>query len=399
MKHLATSARRPGAAWNRPMKHRTTSVRPGAPWSRVVLVLFAAACTAKEQPSSTTPITADARGVTLTADAPQWKYVELSVAKTGPRLPPLPLPGRVGLDPRRTATVGVPLLGRVESVLTRVGARVKQGDRLFSVRSGAFADLDRETEAARTQVNVRRRLVDRAKELLELRAAAQKDVLSAEAELKEAELALKAAEAKQRSLSVVAEGDNLFWVRSPRSGTVVELELFAGQEISPESEKAPVRLSDLDEVLVIADVPESDVRDLSVGMTVTVRPQFGDVTREGTIEYVSEVVDPRRRTVEVWVRAKNEDRGLRPNAFVEVVVPAIEASPLVLVPDAAVVTHGNQTTVFVLAAPGRLEARTVQLGRRRDGLTEVRSGLDEGTRFVSKGALLLLNQVDLASDV
>lgn len=365
----------------------------------VLVALVAAACSAKDQPASATPITADARGVTLTADAPQWKYVELSVAKTGPRLPPLPLPGRVGLDPRRTATVGVPLLGRVESVLTRVGARVKQGDRLFSVRSGAFADLDRETEAARTQVNVRRRLVDRAKELLELRAAAQKDVLAAEAELKEAELALKAAESKQRSLSVVAEGDNLFWVRAPRNGTVVELELFAGQEISPESEKAPVRISDLDEVLVIADVPESDVRDLAVAMTVTVRPQFGDESREGTIEYVSEVVDPRRRTVEVWVRVKNDDRQLRPNGFVEVVVPANEASPLVLVPDAAVVTHGNQTTVFVLTAPGRLEARTVQLGRRRDGTTEIRSGLEAGSRFVSKGALLLLNQVDLASDV
>ena len=40
----------------------------------------------------------------------------------------------------------------------------------------------------------------------------------------------------------------------------------------------------------------------------------------------------------------------------------------------------------------------MQLGRRRDGETEVRGGLEAGVRFVSRGALLLLNQVDLASD-
>ncbi|MBE2249354.1 MAG: efflux RND transporter periplasmic adaptor subunit [Myxococcus sp.] len=361
-------------------------------------VVFAAGCHDKPGAAAPPTMTADAQSLTLAADAPQWKYVELAVAAKAPRLAPPPLPGRVGLDPRRTASVGVPLRGRVESVLVRLGARVKQGERLFSVRSGAFADLDRETEAARTQVAVRRRLAERAAELYELKAAAQKEVLAAEAEQKEAELALKAAESKQRSLAVVADGDNLFWVRAPRAGTVVDLELFPGQEVGPEQDKGPLKLSDLDEVLVIADVPESDVRDLSVGQAVMVQPQFGDAARAGAVEYISEVVDPRRRTIEVWVRAQNADRLLRPNAFVQVVVAAGAASPLVLVPDAAVVTRGSQAVVFILASPGRLEARQVQVGRRRDGVTEVRTGLEAGERFVSRGALLLLNQLDLSSD-
>lgn len=363
-----------------------------------VSLVALAGCAEKSAPEAAPTITADARGVTLTPDAPQWKYVELAVAQKGPPLTPLPFPAHVDLDEKRTSNVGAPLAGRVESVEVRLGARVKVGDRLFSVRSGAFADLDRETEAARAQVEVRQRLLDRAKELYDLKAAAQKDVLTAEAELKEAVLTLKAAESKQRSLQVQAVGDNLFWVKAGRAGTVVDLDVFSGQEVTPERDKPLLRLSDLDEVLVVADVPESDVGDMKVGDVVTVRLRGGTVTRDGTITYISEVVDPQRRSVEVRVRVQNADRALRPNAFVEVVVQPDPTQQVVKVPDAAVVTEGERQVVFVSPAPGRLEPHTVVTGRRSGGEVEIRQGLEIGTRFVSKGALLLLNQVELVAE-
>ncbi len=343
-------------------------------------------------------IKSDGKSVILTDDAPQWKYVEMAVARKQPPLTPLPVPARVDLDEKRTSNVGVPLAGRVESVLVRLGTRVKAGDRLFSVRSGAFADLDRETEGARAQVAVRQRVLERVKELYELKAAAQKDLLTSEAELRESELALKAAESKQRSLQVVAEGDNLFWVKAPRAGTLVDLDVFAGQEVTPDRDKPLMRLSDLDEVLVIADLPESDVADLTVGEAITINLQSNTSTRDGTIEYISEVVDARRRTVEVRARAKNADRALRPNAFVEVLVTPDEKALTVRVPDGAVVTQGPKSVVFIATGPGQLAPTVVVAGRRSNGETEIRSGLDEGARYVSRGALLLLNQVALSSE-
>lgn len=356
------------------------------------------ACTERAAPSGPSPIQADARGVTLAPDAPQWKYVQLAVAARGAPLTSLPFPARVDLDEKRTSSIGTPLAGRIETVEVRLGARVKAGDRLFSVRSGAFADLDRETEAARAQVEVRTRLVERARELFELKAAAQKDVLTAEAELKEAVLTLKAAESKQRSLQVTAVGDNLFWVKAPRAGTVVDLDVFASQEVTPERDKPLLRLSDLDEVLVVADVPEADVADLSVDAGVTIRLRAGADTRAGTVSSISEVVDPRRRSVEVRVRAANPDRVLRPNAFVEMLVRPDPSQQVVRVPDSAVVTQGERQVVFISPAPGRLEPVPVVTGRRAEGEVEIRQGLEPGTRFVARGALLLLNQVELVAE-
>lgn len=365
----------------------------------MAVALVSAACgDKKEKSEKPATISVENGGINLAPDAPQWKYVELSVAKKGPSLQPLPIPARVDLDGKRTSSVGAPLAGRIEQVMVRLGTRVAVGDKLFSVRSGAYADLTREREAAAAQVTVRQRLLDRQKDLYELKAAAQKEVFAAEAELTEAELALKAADSKRRSLQVVSEGDNLFWVKAPRGGTVVDVDVFAGQEVTPDRDKPLMQISDLTEVLVIADVPEADVGELSVGESMTTQAQPGTALRTCVVEYISEVVDPRRRTVEVRARAKNSDRALRPNAYLEVTVVPDDVLDTIRVPDTAVVTEGTHAVVFVSRGPGRLEPVTVVTGRRRDGETEIRQGLTEGDRYVAKGGLLLLNQVALATN-
>jgi len=340
--------------------------------------------------------TVERDSITLPAGAPQWRYIELAVAAEGPALPPLPAPGRVTFDEKRSASVGAPLAGRVERVEVRLGDRVKAGDRLFSVRSGAFADLDREVETARSDVRVKTRLADRTRELLALKVVAEKELLAADADLHEAEVALNAALAKRQSLSVDSAGDNLFWVTSPQPGTIVELDVYASEEVTPERETPLLRISDLAEILVIADVQEHDVADLAVGSPVTIETPAGDLTRPGTIEHVSEVVDPKRRTIEVRVRAANEDGLLRPNAFVEVALETDHAATHVRVPAEAVVTDGNESVMFVVRDKGQLVRVPVTLGRQRDAEVEIRRGLERGNRYVAKGAILLLNAMNLA---
>ncbi|MBL8956874.1 MAG: efflux RND transporter periplasmic adaptor subunit, partial [Myxococcaceae bacterium] len=307
----------------------------------------------------------------------------------------LPSPGRVDFDEKRTANVGSPLSGRVESVEVRLGDPVKQGDRLFSVRSGAFADLEREVDGAKADLVVKERVAQRTRELVSLRAAAEKELQAAEAEVAAASLAVKAAVAKRQSLKVGAGGNNLFWVTAPRAGAVVDVDVYAGQEVTPDRDKSLVRISDLDEVLVIADMPETDLGDLKLGDAVTVRALGRGLEKTSTVSFISEVVDPKRRTVEVRARLANEDRSFRPNAFVEV-VPAADGKQLrVRVPDTAVVTDGSKSVVFVARSANRLEPVQVQTGRHRDGEVELVSGLEPGMRYVARGALLLLNQVDL----
>jgi cobalt-zinc-cadmium efflux system membrane fusion protein len=334
--------------------------------------------------------------VELDTDAPQWSYLQLAVAEEQPALPPPPAPGRVVFDENRSAAAGSPLPGRVERVAVRLGDPVRAGDRLFAVRSGALADLDRDVESARSHVQATQRTVERTRALVALRAAPAKDQIDAEEDLRQAELALRAATAKRESLEAAIDDDTRFWVTSPRDGTVVELDVSAGQEVGPDHDGPLLRLSDLRQVLVLADLQERDAYDLAAGTPVTVRTPTGDVERPGVIEHVSQVVDPQRHTVQVRVRVDNADVVLRPNAFVEVTMPPDGTHRRVRVPDAAVVSDGRRAVIFVRRDAGRLERVPVTVGRRREGEVELIDGLTPGTRYVAQGALLLLNQLDLA---
>ncbi|HET6346001.1 MAG TPA: efflux RND transporter periplasmic adaptor subunit [Myxococcota bacterium] len=366
----------------------------------ILFVLAAAALTpgcnrGGERPSAPR-LVADASGIQLAPDAPQWKYVQLSTAAEDVGLLPLPAPGRIDIDEKQTSNVNAPLAGRVEEVLVRIGDVVKKGDRLLSVRSAAYADLARDLSAAKAEVAVKERVLARITDLFQLRAVPEKDVLAADAELKLAQLALKAAISKQDSLSVAPSGDNLFWVRAPRAGTVVSLDATSGQDVAP-GQASLLRISDLDEVLVLADLPEGEVDDLEKGERIMVRTPSGVGEREATIDHISQVVDPQRRTVQIRARIANADRLFRPNAFVEVAPEPNPGARVIKVPETALVTAGDRLVVFVARDAARLEPVPVTTGRRRDGLVELRAGLKPGTRYVSRGAILLLNQLEIAN--
>ena len=103
--------------------------------------------------------------------------------------------------------------------------------------------------------------------------------------------------------------------------------------------------------------------------------------------------------VDVRVRVPNPDAALRPNAFVQVAFTPDDQQHVV-VPAEAVVTDDQQSFVFVRTAGSEtsLERRKVALGhqQRRPG-RDRSAGSRRATTYVTKGALLLLNAVDLAS--
>jgi cobalt-zinc-cadmium efflux system membrane fusion protein len=197
-------------------------------------------------------------------------------------------------------------------------------------------------------------------------------------------------------LSVAQAGDNTYWVLANRSGTVTQLDATPGKQVGPDKDKPVATVADLDEVFVLGDVPQRDALGLSPGMTARVSfPGSATPPIEGTVETVSEVVDPERQTVPIRVRMKNSERKLRPNAYVEMTFPPRGDGPVVQVPADAVVSDGAEAVVFVETAPGTFRRRHVQLGRQSRDKVEIASGLKAGERVVVTGALLLLNAIDI----
>ncbi len=320
---------------------------------------------------------------------------ETTAAQLGEPLPSPPVTGRVTTVETLTSPSFAPLSGRVVETRVRIGAHVKQGEKLIEVRTADLAAMQREFRAAQLAVRTKQALADRLGQLVESRAASRNDLMVAESELDDAKFAVQAADARLRSLAVDQDGDTQYWVLAVRSGIVVQLDASPGKQVGPESEKPVATVADLREVLIVADVPQKEAILLSAGQTATIRlPGTAEVLTD-EIESVSDIVDSERQTVPIRIRANNERLLLRPNAYVDVVFSRDGKGKTILVPSSAVVSDGNTAVVFVEQEPGKLRRRSVQIGHQTKEQIEVSSGLEAGEKVVSRGALLLLNAIHI----
>ena len=344
-------------------------------------------------PRSPSPYQIEADAVRLRAPGP-FRF-DTAVAESGPPLSRPPVTARVSTREQLTAPSFAPLDGRVAEVAVRIGDHVKQGDKMVLVRSGDLASLQRDLKAAQLSIQTKQALEKRIELLVEGRAASQNELLVAQSELAEAKLVAQAASSRLRSLSVRPEGDSGYWVLAPRAGTVVQLDATAGKQVGPDREHPVATIADLDEVLVVADLPQKDAAVLDPGGRVVVRLPGSQVEVAGTIEVVSDVLDPDRQTVPVRVRVGNEAHKLRAYAFVEATFSSLPDERILQVPAEAVVSDGSTSVVFVETEPGVLRRRPVQLGRQSADKAEIMNGISAGDRVVVKGALLLLNALDV----
>jgi RND family efflux transporter MFP subunit len=286
----------------------------------------------------------------------------------------------------------------VSRVFAELGQRVAAGESLFSVASPDIAELRANKEKASVDLEAARVTLDRVRAMVQSRALAAKEELSAQQQFRQAELGLNLAEAKLASLRVASQADNEFTVTSPRAGVVVEKNVLFGQQVAPDGAAALMVVADLTSVWVVADLFEGQVADLREGAAAEVTtPAIPDAKLEGRIEMVSAVVDPGRHTVPVRVRLPNVDGRLRPNVYARV---RFAASPLssaaVEVPTTALVSDGDRQYVYLQEKPGRFVRREVTTGSAREGRVTVLSGLAQGESVVEEGAILLDNQLALA---
>lgn len=316
-------------------------------------------------------------------------------AELGPPLPGPPVTARVTTVPSLTAPSFAPLEGRVVAVKVKIGDLVEVGDRLVLVQTTELPVLNHALSAARLEVKTRAAIVTRMRRLVESRVGSEHDLIVAQSELAEAELAVKTANSRLKSLAVKPDGDTGYWILANRSGTVVQLDATQGLQVGPDSDRPVATVADLRELMILGDAAQRDAANLRPGITAEIRAAgSARAPSRGVLEGVSQIVDPERQTVPLRVHVMN-DGSLRPNAYVELLfAPPPEARAL-LIPAAAVVSDGASSVVFVEESPGLLRRRAIEVGRSSEALVEVVSGLQPGEQVVVGGALLLRNAIDV----
>ena len=374
----------------------------------VTLLAALAGCGRKEEeasagsPSSSAP---PAQGVVIIPqDSPKLQQIRIERVK----VVDLPTdevvsPGKIEANPNRVSRVLLPVAGRISTVLVRLGDAVAERQPLLTIESpdadaGESAYLQAGaslTQARAAQLKAQADL-DRATDLYEHNAIAQKEVLNAQNALAQAKAAVEQAQAQReqavRRLALLGlkPGDfgQKITVHAPLAGKVLEINVAPG-EYRNDTNAPLMTIADLSTVWVSSDVPESYIRFIQVGERVdTELVAYPGETFRGRVTRIADTVDPQTRTVKVRAEMDNSRGRLRPDMFGRI-RHTESVRPTPVVPAGAVIQGDGQSVVFVEQSPGRFEQRQITIGKRSDSLLGVERGLRPGERVVVDGAMLL----------
>lgn len=301
--------------------------------------------------------------------------------------------GGISPEPDQEVFVTSRIPGKVERVYVNLGEPVKQGQLLAEIRSLDFENLQVELFRELTNEELLHIDRERIKNLVEKKIAPSKELAKVEADhqkvegeingLKNKLLLLGLKEEEVERLIQTKRFIPVLPVMSPISGQVVERAATVGGTVDPQDKM--FHIINLSRVWVEGDIPEDRGGMIRKGQEVRVRVStYPDEAFTGRINYISDVVDPQKRTIHLWSAVPNPDRKLKPGMFARVSVITKKQGEAVAVPIRAILEEGVERFVFVQNGDEFIR-QTVVLGVRDDRYVEVKEGLMPGDQVVIRG--------------
>ena len=196
--------------------------------------------------------------------------------------------------------IGVPLPGLVESVKVEVNQVVKTGDPLLILdnielraalikQEAAIAVAQANLEVSRAQLAKVQDMLDRLKSVTDQRAISQddlrnrsNDVLVAKAQQQAAVAQLTAAQADVKQTQLLIDR---LTVKAPRNGTILQVNIRAGEYASPQNKQPALVLGDISTLHVRADVDEQNAMGVAPGLDATFSLK-SDSSRQFKVQFV-----------------------------------------------------------------------------------------------------------------
>ena len=195
----------------------------------------------------------------------------------------------------------------------------------------------------------------------------------------------------------------LLTVRSPMSGTVVAKHVYEGQYVQTSDQL--FEIGDFSRMWFVFDAYEQDLPWLHAGETVDITTRaFPGVVITAPIDFIDPNFNETTRTTKVRAIIPNPHPGMDgeehvlPHRILAEGHVEVDVATVLAAPRSAVLDGGSGPVAYVDLGNGSYQQRRLVLGRRGDSLVEILSGLADGERVVTNGALLIDAQAQLARE-
>ena len=302
--------------------------------------------------------------------------------------------GRLLWDEGDTSYVFSPVFGRVDKIIGRIGQKVAAGDDLAWLRSPDYAQAQAAARTAAADLVQAKASLDRENLLRTKGAAAVQDQESAQAGYDQALAEKQRADLWLQQLGAAPGGfSDIYHVRSPIAGVVVDMNIHPGQEVRSDIQLAGVAelvkpmytISDPARLWVQVDVREGQLNLLKPGENINFRtPAYPDKVFTGKLAVVGTSLDPQTRVAYARATVDNSEGLLRAEMYVTAQLPRSANEPAAVeIPASAVLFQEGKYFAIVESAPHRFDLHEVSVVHEGPaGVSVVVRGLAPGQTVV-----------------
>jgi multidrug efflux system membrane fusion protein len=286
--------------------------------------------------------------------------------------------------------------GYIDRIPFKEGDEVKAGDLLFVIDprpyrialDNAQAELERARSAAQFAYLQERR----AQPLIEEQAISRGEYDQRTTSLTQSNANVRAAEA---AVATARLNLDFTHVRSPIAGRVGRALLTVGN-LAQADESVLTTVVSQDPVYVYFQPDEQTYLRYAELARKGERPGSANPVRvglasdtgypyAGTVNFVSNQVDPTTGTINARAVVPNPDRVFTPGLYARVQLQGSGEFPAILIDDKAVMTDQDRKYVYVLDPENKAMRKDITLGGVIDGLRVIKSGLEPNDKVIVAG--------------
>lgn len=181
-------------------------------------------------------------------------------------------------------------------------------------------------------------------------------------------------------------------LKAPIDGVIIERKSTVGELVDKVS--AIYTISDPADLWVIAEVKERDIAAVKIGQDATFKVlAYPDEEFHGKVVRLGNQIEADSRTLEVRIETDNADAKLKAGMFADVEITTTIMKDIIVIPDTALQSDGDQQVVFVVIGENKFEKRVVTLGMEQRGHVQILDGLKVGDQIVTEGSFILKSEL------
>ncbi len=305
------------------------------------------------------------------------------------------LSGKIDFNPNEVTNVYPLVSGVISHIYVNQGDQVRKGEVLADVYSSDFASAISDFQKAKAGLSLTQKALQRERELLTAKVAAQRDVQQAKSDYAQAQAEYDRSLETLKLLGGTANSSNMtFHITAPIDGTVVSRLAQPGSQVRSDGSTLAFVIGSTSSLWVMLDAYPDDLRNLHVGDSVVLKAAgLEDHPLSSRIEYISPTVDPTSFTTKVRCTLPNSGGLLKPAMFVGATVYHPDGPGLYIPAGAVFYDADGKTYVFIQTAPHAFRKQEVNIAQTEPDRVQITGGLNAGDSIVADHALFLNDEL------